>query len=83
MQDVDLDVGRTHKHLITRIKEHLGNESSSIIKHLNENQQCKTSHPEKQFTILDYASSQYELALKEGLHIKWTKPILNKQKNTK
>ena len=56
---------------------------SSIVKHLNENQQCKTSHHEKQFTILDYASSQYELALKDGLHIKWIKPILNKQKNTK
>ena len=43
------------------------------------NQECKMS----QFTILDYASTQYELALKEGIHIKWIKPILNKQKNTR
>ena len=34
-------VGRTHKHLDTRIQEHLGGESSSIFKHLNENKLCK------------------------------------------
>ena len=30
--------------------------------------------------ILDDARTDYELALKEGLHIKWFKPALNKQK---
>ena len=61
---------------ITRTKEHFGSECSSIFKHLHENQQCKMSLPEKQFTILDYASPQYELTLKEGLPIKWIKGMI-------
>ena len=73
-------VGRTHKHLTTRIREHLSSESSSIFKHLLENPQCKHSSPENDFKILDHASSQYELAVKEGLYINWLRPNLNKQK---
>ena len=34
------------------------------------------------FKILDNARTAYELALKDGLHIKWLKPALNKQKST-
>ena len=35
-------VGRTHKHLTTRIEEHLGSESPSIFKHLRENPECQS-----------------------------------------
>ena len=28
------------------------------------------------FSILDYAKTDYELALKEAMHIKWENPIL-------
>ena len=72
-------VGRTHKHLATLIEEHLG----SIFKHLRGNPECQSLDQRSQFKILDYASSQYELSLKEGLHIKWLKPNLNVQKNTR
>ena len=76
-------VGRTHKHFDTRITEHFGSESSSIFKHLNDskNKACKSKTTrENAFKILDDARTDYELALKEGLHIKWFKPALNKQK---
>ena len=31
------------------------------------------------FTILDSAASKYKIKIKEALHIKWDKPILNQQ----
>ena len=34
-------VGGTQKHLTTRIDEHLGDEGSSIFKHLRDNPECK------------------------------------------
>ena len=73
-------VGRTHKHLTTRIEEHLNSESSNIYKHMLENPQCKSDNIRSNFKILDTAKSHYELALKEGLYINWLKPVLNKQK---
>ena len=66
--------------MTTRIEGHLGSESSSIFKHLRENPECQSYDQKSQFKLLDYASSQYELSLKEGLHIKWLKPNLNVQK---
>ena len=65
----------------TRITEHFGSDSSNIFKHLNDskNNKNKTTR-ENAFKILDDARTDYELALKEGLHIKWFKPALNKQK---
>ena len=74
-------VGRTRRNLSTRIEEHLGRKkSSNIFKHLRNNPECQNVDQRKQFKILDYASSKYELCLKEGLHIKWIKPSLNVQK---
>ena len=32
------------------------------------------------FSILDFAKTDYELALKEAMHIKWLNPNLNGQK---
>ena len=45
-----------------------------------ENAQCKPADARNNFKVLDNGKSQYELALKEGLHINWVKPVLNKQK---
>ena len=76
-------VGRTHKHFDNRINEHLSCKSSSIFKHLNdpENSACKSiSNKDNSFKILDNARTDYELALKEGIFIKWYNPALNKQK---
>ena len=73
-------VGRTHTHLTTRIDQHFGKESA-VFKRLDKYPLCK-QHCTKQncFKILDNANSSYMLAIKEGLHIRWLKPVLNKQK---
>ena len=76
-------VGRTHNHFGTRIQEHLRSASSSIFKHLNDakNVECKSKCTgDNSFKVLDKARTDYELALKEGIFIKWSRPILNKQK---
>ena len=73
-------VGRTKQHLSTRIKEHFEiDKKSHVYKHLNESQRCKTLSNSDCFSILDYATTQYSLSIKEGMHIGWHKPALNKQ----
>ena len=74
-------VGRTHKHFITRLNEHLETDKlSSINKHLKKNNICKIKNSQSSFSILDHAKTNYELALKEAMHIKWENPSLNEQK---
>ena len=74
-------VGRTHKYFEARRKEHLETDKSSAIhKHLNTNSNCKTKNNINSFTIIDYAKTDFELALKEAMHIKWLNPDLNGQK---
>ena len=63
----------------TRIKEHLETDKKShVYKHLNESQGCKALSNNDCFSILDYATTQYSLSIKEGMHIGWQKPVLNK-----
>ena len=74
-------VGRTHKDFNTRLNEHLVTDKlSSIYRHLNMNNNCKVKNNQDSFSILDYAKTDYELALKEAMHIKWVNPNLNGQK---
>ena len=74
-------VGRTHIHYNTRCEQHLrSDKNSNVFRHLAQNNDCKDACGEKSFTILDNARTDYELALKEGMHIKWLKPVLNVQK---
>ena len=74
-------VGRTHKYFNTRRKEHLETDKlSSVNKHLQMNENCKMKNNENSFSILDYAKTDYELSLKEAMHIKWENPNLNGQK---
>ena len=71
-------VGPTHKHFAVRLKEHLERDkNSSIFKHLNNNKEGKIASNNDSFKILDSARSAYELAIKEGMHIKWENPALN------
>jgi hypothetical protein len=75
-------IGETSRHLSTRIKEHLRTDKQShVYKHLQASEQCKTSCNETCFSILDHAATKYSLKIKEGMHIKWNKPELNKQVN--
>ena len=73
-------VGRTHAHLRTRIAQHFHNESS-VFRHLDNNPLCKEQCTKVNcFKVLDNAHSTFQLAIKEGLHIRWLNPVLNKQK---
>ena len=66
----------------TRKDEHVKKDSkSNVFKHLNENNDCLNSYNDNCFKILDNASSNYELKIKEALHINWGKPELNAQVN--
>ena len=74
-------VGETARHLPTRIKEHLKTDKKShIYQHLSSNQNCFNCCTDDCFSILDYASTKYQLNIKETLYIKWLGPILNKKK---
>ena len=73
-------VGRTHVHYDTRCEQHLKTDvNSSIYKHINAKQCCNKSD-KSSFKIIDRANTDYELAIKEGMHINWLKPDLNTQK---
>ena len=73
-------VGETSRHLSVRINEHLNTDKNShIYKHLRANEACKDNCSTNCFSIIDTASSKYQLRIKEGLHIDWLKPSLNKQ----
>ena len=72
-------IGCTKRHLSTRIKEHLETDKKSYVyKHLNESQRCKALSANDCFSMIDYATTQYSLSIKEGMHIGWQKPALNK-----
>ena len=73
-------VGRTHVHYDKRCEQHLKTDvKSSVFKHINANDCCKKSN-NTSFNILDRGTTDYALAIKEGMHIKWLKPNLNTQK---
>ena len=73
-------IGETTRHFGQRIKEHLETDKNShIFKHLNSNQTCKGKSGSNSFKILDSAGTKWQLKLKEGLHIHWKTPNLNKQ----
>ena len=72
-------IGLMKRHLSTRIKEHLETDKKShVYKHLNESQRCKALISNDCFSILDYATSQYSLSIKECMHTGLQKPALNK-----
>ena len=74
-------VGQTTRHCSVRIEEHLHKDKAlHIYKHINSNQNCKQANNESSFKIIDKASTEYTLKLKESLHIKWLRPNINTQK---
>ena len=75
-------VGETNRHLATRVREHLTSDKNShIFQHINGSEACRSLCSEDCFSILDTASTSFQLKIKEALHIGWEKPSLNKQVN--
>ncbi|XP_057308273.1 uncharacterized protein LOC130646150 [Hydractinia symbiolongicarpus] len=73
-------VGETTRHISSRVKEHLKTDKNSqIFKHMQSNLNCKLLCNENCFSILDHADTDWQRKLKEGMHISWLKPDLNKQ----
>ena len=73
-------VGETTRHLATRIKEHLRSDKNShVYKHIHAFENCFDNCDNDCFSVLDSASTQYQLRLKEAMHIQWEKPNLNRQ----
>ena len=73
-------VGETTRHFSTRVREHISSDRNShIFKHLQNSEHCRTLCSNDCFSILDHASTTFQLKIKEAIHILWEKPTLNHQ----
>ena len=76
-------VGFTTRHFQTRVNEHfVTDKNSNVHKHLRINANCLDNAGTTDFSIIDRASTEYELKIKESMHIKWLEPSINKQRKT-
>ena len=75
-------IDKTCCHFKTRIEEHIKkNNKSHISKHLRSTVTCFDSHNSLCFKIIYKANSNFDLKIKEALHINWRKPNLRAQQN--
>ena len=51
----------------------------NVIQEYTSKIDCKRACTDDCFSILDRASTKFQLRIKEGLYIKWEQPVLNKQ----
>ena len=73
-------IGETSCHFKTRIDEHIKKDKNShIYKYLHSTEGCFDKYNNDCLSILDTATTHFQLKLKEGLYIGWENPILNKQ----
>lgn len=73
-------IGETTRRFGQRIEEHLKKDKSSYVyKHIHDKVTCFDAADIKSFSILDKADTKWQLKLKEGLHISWKNPVLNRQ----
>ena len=73
-------IGETSRHFATRVREHLSSDRSShVFKHLQSSESCRISCSADCFTVLDSATTKFQVKLKESMYIKWEKPDLNQQ----
>ena len=73
-------VGCTTCHLATRIKQHIHTDKNSVVyKHLQLNPNCKIKCSDENFEIIDMANTEFDLQIKEAIHIRRIDPALNKQ----
>ena len=73
-------VGQTVRHFKTCIQEHLfGDRSSHLFRQSSALTECCEAFLAECFKILDTAQMEYQITLKESMHIKWLNPVLNHQ----
>ena len=74
------NVGETTRHFSTRVRVHLATDRAShVYKHLQQSKSCRDLCSTNCFSILDCATTSFQLKIKESLHIHWEKPTLNQQ----
>ncbi len=71
-------VGKTKRHLVTRVKEHLKLKNSAIKQHIDNCNSCKDINI-THFKILHSGTSDFNVKVKEALEIKRVNPTLNIQ----
>ena len=75
-------IGETCRHFKTKIDEHIKKDiKSHIFEHLHSTATYFDSYNSLCFKIIDKANSEFDLKVKETLHINWRKPNLNAQRN--
>ena len=72
-------IGKTKRHLATRVREHSQSSSSAIHDHLVRCEFCKENYSVNSFRVLDKGNSDLAISIKEAIHIKLKRPTLNKQ----
>ena len=70
-------IGKTIRHLATRVREH--DTSPAVFSHLSSCETCKSSFSCNSFLIIESGKNDFEITVKEGLHIKFKKPAINRQ----
>ena len=82
MRKLVIYIGEASRHFQTRMTEHIRKDKNShVYKHIHNSEECFTKYTTDCFSILDTATSKFQLKLKEGLYIGWKNPELNKQVN--
>ena len=71
-------IGKTIRHLATRVKEH-GTSPSAVSNHLSSCETYRSNFSCNNFSIIDSGKNDYEITVKESLHIKFKKPTINRQ----
>ena len=81
LHDVDTTyIGKTKRHLATRVKEHgHSNSTSAIHDHMSDCKACQSHYSCGLFQVIDTGSNDLEITIKEALHIKMSKSKLNRQ----
>ena len=75
-------IGKTTRHLATRVKEH-STSPSAIKDHLSVCNSCQSNYScNNNFSILCSGRNDSEIIIKEALCIKYQKPVLNRQLQT-
>ena len=74
-----MEIGKTIRHLATRVKEHGTSLSPSAeSNHLSSCETCKLNFSCDSFSIIDSGKNDFEVTIKEDLHIKFKKPTINR-----
>ncbi len=71
-------IGKTKRHLATRVKEH-AKKDSAIKTHLGQCNGCNANYGINLFRIIDSGVSDFDCKVKEAIHIKAYQPNLNRQ----